>query len=317
MTADQHTGYHRNRTHCGLPSTFPALFLLLILEGAVPAVRATTGLEADWNKRPMPHSSLTTGGPQAQVHMVAMREVLGDTSVNTARLADLKARIQKCVEEKQRHAEPSRPPRIWPDHTISSRVDTYASANRAISYYMTVLYDVDYSDCSLTEEWGHRARLVSISGSCEIDLKKKTAQGVCGADGHAAAKRPFRRPRPDKAELAVAERDAAHNPSAAAFLAARRNFGAAGPIGSKTILGVRCDVVKTPYGTSCLSRGGAFPSYLATAEPVESSMVLETVSEIAITSYAVEARLDTQVSAAVFTPYLAAGFQIENRKAGP
>jgi hypothetical protein len=83
----------------------------------------------------------------------------------------------------------------------------------------------------------------------------------------------------------------------------------------KTILGIECDVWKTPFdpnGTACLSRGGSFVAAHATSGLTGSSMELEITSTLGVNLHAVKAALDAKVNASVFAPYLADGFEVTN-----
>lgn len=91
----------------------------------------------------------------------------------------------------------------------------------------------------------------------------------------------------------------------------------------KTIAGVECEVWNQLStndgglgGTVCATRGGSFSPPITGLNPGGAGVLLGTESEHGVKMKAVDARLDTQVSAQVsvqvFTPYLDAGFSIKD-----
>lgn len=297
--------------------------LLILCACAVsPASRATTEAEEDREKAPMPHESLASHGAMVKVHLVSGRSYLLGRAPNddASALSRMRAQVADCVREHNEHGLPSNPPRNWPDHSDSSRTDTYSAINRTITYSFSLAYVTNVSDCSLIEIKNVTANLYSSLGTCDIDLRAKTAHGVCDATGQATARAPIHRPPPTQAQITAFERDAAANPAMAALVAAMRAHPSNGTGERKTILGLECEVHPNPFdpdGTACVSRGGSFASLDAGGIPDLSGMALEMTSSVGINMLATKAKLDTQVNGAVFAPYLAGGFRITNTGARP
>ncbi|MRX10296.1 hypothetical protein GJ697_20905 [Pseudoduganella sp. FT25W] len=299
-----------------------SLFRLLILcLCTVPlAGRAATPAEQGMSSAPMPHALLAAPGAPVKVHLVSLRGYLIGQPDNAARLAMLHAEVEDCVRRNNAAGAASKPPRAWPEHVDSQRHDVYSAVNRTIHYTSALTYGVNQLDCSLTETHLSRASLFSSRGICDIDLLKKTAHGACDAAGQASAKPPSRRPGLTAEQIAAIERDAAGNPAKAAMAAAIRANPPSGTGEHKTILGIECDVWKSPLnpeGTVCLSRGGSFPASTAPGA-AQSAMALEEDSATSgIKLLATTAQLDTLVNGAVFTPYLSGGFRIANTGTRP
>jgi hypothetical protein len=228
-------------------------------------------------------------------------------------LDDLKAQVQSCVRAAQLAGRQARPSQVWPEYVNSIQRDTYDSANRSISYGTTLLYTVTPSDCSLLENRRTVATLTSSKGICEIDLGSKTAHGLCDTHAHADALPMVRTgaPAPDgRTSMSPAPNRAALDALQQAMKLAPGKSGE-----HKTILGIECDVWKTPFdpnGTACLSRGGSFVAAHATSGLTGSSMELEITSTLGVNLHAVKAALDTKVNANVFAPYLTDGFEVTN-----
>jgi len=303
----------KNRQPLNLAHRILRLALLAVLTGLSMSAVATTDAEDRMYKSPMPHEALGTSGARVQVHWVSMPGYLEGRPDNATQISNLKMNVQACIQEKRDVGAPVNPPRVWPDFISGQRIDTYSSVNRTINYVSSLIYGINVVDCSLMEIQGHVASLSSSKGICSIDLVAKTAHGVCDAGAHASARPPAHAPAPSAAELAKIERDSASNPAVAALAKAMRDHPPAGTGERKVIVGLDCDVWKNPFdpdGTICISRGGSFIAAQAGGGATQSGLVLEITSVAGLKSRAVGAQLDAMVSAAVFSPYLAAGFRI-------
>lgn len=287
------------------------LLVLLFLRSA-PA-GAATAAEQEFRTAPMPHMSMDTDGKPATVHLVRLVGYFEGSPGNAVRLAEMKAKVQQCVRDKQAVGMAAHPPTEWPDHDMNMRIDRYSSINRTIEYSSGLTYIVNIADCSLTAIRRDKASLFSSKGTCEIELHEKTAHGVCDSDGQANAAPPVRRAAITPAQMREMERQAPHDPGVAALLSATRQYGPTDTGERKVILGLDCDVQKNlfePGGTVCLSRGGSFVAQCATGALSQSSMGLELVSPVGGKMEATVAQLDTRVNGAVFVPYMAGGFRV-------
>lgn len=301
-----------------------ALCRLLVLCACAmsSASHATTEAEEDREKAPMPHESLSSHGAMVKVHLVSgLGYLLGRAPNDDASaLSRMHAEVADCIRYHHEHGLPSNPPRKWPDHGNSSRKDTYSAINRTISYTSSLAYATNQSDCSLIEVKIITAHLYSSLGTCDVDLREKTAHGACDATGQATARAPARQSPPSQAQIAAVERNATANPAMAALIAATRAHPPTGTGERKTILGLECEVHANPFdpdGTACMARGGSFASLDAGGAQNLSGMALEMTSIAGIKMLATKAKLDTLVNGAVFTPYLAGGFRITNTGARP
>ena len=256
---------------------------------------ATTGAEDSMKSAPLPHTVLPSSGARVKVHRVRLLGYLEGKPDNAAALASLKKDVSRCVANLGGNGVPTTPVRAWPDYLISLREDMYAAPNRTITYSFGIGYSLNLRDCSLAETVSSRAELVSMRGRCEIDLLAKTATGDCDARTHAEAPAP------------------PHMPAGAMNLKQLKAMGLT-PSGTgvtKVILGVSCEIHKQlpqldDGGTMCLGTGGTFP---VTLGPY-AGLLMESRSRISYNMTAREAKLDDQVGAAIFTPWLAAGFHI-------
>ena len=308
------TTHHYNVIYTGLRRSARAAIALVTFGGLVfTPVHAKTEGETALANSPLPHERLGAGRDSAKVHWVRLQGYFEGANGHAAMLDDLKAQVQSCVRAAQLAGRQARPPQVWPDYVNSTQRDSYDSANRSISYSTTLLYTVNPSDCSLLENRRMVATLASTKGICEIDLGSKTAHGSCDARAHADAPPMVRTgapapggrtsifPAPNREALDALEK------------AMKLAPGKSGE--HKTILGIECDVWKTPFdpnGTACLSRGGSFVAAHATSGLTGSSMELEITSTLGVNLRAVKAALDARVNANVFAPYLADGFEVTN-----
>lgn len=249
--------------------------------------------------------------------------LLGTLSLSAAAATDAEERLHKAPMPHQllgtngrAHGMPVNPPSAWPHFVNGERIDTYSSINRTIQYISGLADGINQVDCSLLEIERRVASLISRKGVCDVDLIEKTAHGACDADGHASARAPARVSSPASETIALAERNAAGNPAAAALAAAMRRYGAGQ---RKVIAGLECDVWNNPHvwnnpldpsGALCISRGGSFVAAHAADGQTQSGLELEVSSLEGVKLHAVDAKLDTMVDAAIFAPYLAGGFRI-------
>ncbi|MES2259669.1 MAG: hypothetical protein V4724_14190 [Pseudomonadota bacterium] len=274
------------------------------------SAQATTETENKMYHDPMPHALLGTGNATVTVHKKRLEGYWTVSSINASELAELKALTGKCIQDHQKNGVPINPPKTWPDFLHGARTDDYDAINRSIHYSRTQLYDLDLRDCSLMETKSFTASLSSSLGICSIDLIEKTAHGFCDATAHGNAPTPRRRSLLDKAKIDDIEKRWPASPGAAALVATMRQILANKTGDRKTILGFECDMWKDPInvnGMTCLYTGGSFRGRHA---PEGTS--LEMTSEYGINMHAIEAVFDTQVNAAVFAPYMAGGFTINN-----
>jgi len=282
---------------------------------------ATTPAEEKIFKAPMPHELLDSKGAAVKVHWARLDGYLEGKPDNETRLSQLKQQVQTCIDDHRRSGHPSKPPGAWPDHVLGLREDTYASANRSIHYSNSVTYAVNFNDCSLLEQISSRADLVSSKGACRMDLIHKTASGVCDANAHAdAIVLPHRAP-PDAAEIKAVMQKMAADPRMAAMAAAMQKVQASSNTRTgqkKTILGLECDVwnqdAATEGGTMCFARGGSFMAARTGQNPADAGLLLEIQSQSGFKMKAVDAKLDTEVNARVFAPYLSGGFVIKTTR---
>lgn len=308
------TTHQSNSTFTRLRRLACASTVLLITAGFAysPAYAKTEG-ETVLGNSPLPHERLGAGKDSVKVHWVRLQGYFEGANGHDAMMDELKSHVRSCVQAAQRDGRQARPPQVWPDYVQSIQRDTYDSSNRSISYGTTLLYTINPSDCSLVENRRTVAKLTSTKGICEIDLASYQAHGFCDARAHADAPPLIR-------TGAMAPNGRAVAPPAvgrAALDALEKAMKLApGKTGDrKTILGIQCDVWKSPFepnGTVCISLGGSFVAAHATFGLTDSSMELEMTSAIGVTARAIQAQLDAKVNATVFAPYLADEFQMTN-----
>lgn len=275
----------------GRPTRAAGLIYRLALSLLAGAAGAGTQTESAIFGAPMPHVSLTLDGAPVKVHRVRLQGRMGDDAMSASTLAELRQDVNACVSEHQRNGASSHPPKTWPDAVQSLRTDTYSARNRSIVYTHSVMYMMNIFDCSLREQVSALAELVSSKGVCEIDLIRKSATGVCDAGGHVDA------PAPGMILLAPG---------------IGRGTGV-----HKSILGVACEVWNlnpgVAGGTVCLAHGATFQPARAAGNPLEAGMQLELESRDNYNLRATEVRMDGEVSARVFVPYLSGGFEVQGR----
>lgn len=302
------TTHPRNRTILRLLARSATVLLASI--ACLPSY-ATREAETALINSPLPHERIGTGRASVKVHWVRLQGYFEGANGHAAMMDELKSHVRSCVQVMQRDGHQVRPPQVWPEYVWSHQRDTYDSANRSISYGTSLLYTVNPSDCSLVENRKTVATLTSTRGICEIDLASKEAHGFCDARAHADAP-----PRTRTGARALNDRAA---PPATVNRAALEALDKAmklvpGKSGErKTILGIECDVWKNsldPTGTICISLGGSFVASHATLGLTGSSMELEMTSTVGLNVQAIKAKLDANVNAAVFAPYLSDGFHV-------
>jgi hypothetical protein len=291
---------------------YAAVLLLAWTELAWSPAHAATENESAVSNSPMPHEKLGAGRESVKVHWVRLQGHVEGKSGHAALLDELKAAVQQCVRAPI--GGQSRPPKVWPDYVESIQSDTYAAANRTITYTTTLMYGLNPKDCSLLETRTVEAKLASAWGNCEIDFIHKTAHGVCDARAHADA--PAVVHVGLHAPISGGRAGAANGPSQAALAAmekAMKQFGLMKTAERKTIAGIECDVQTNALsGTLCVSRGGSFAGWPAGPGAAGSSMNLELTNVGGADARARRAQLDATVNAAVFAPYLAGDFKVTN-----
>lgn len=280
----------------------PAL-LALLLGSALPSAQAMTAAEKRVDTASAPHLALQGSGKMMLVHYVQSKDDHRN-EILASNLADLKQKVGFCVEANRRLGRPARPPREFPEKVLRANLFEYSAPNRRI------LYKVSYSvgmaeDCSLIETEDREASLSSVKGSCQIDLVRKTAHGVCDSKGHADAVRPPLAPGREQQEKTRAALEA--DPRMAKQMAMLRRLSANVPAGGAklTIAGLECEVMNAMASTSgCITRAGSFIPTVG----IEGVSLQGHWGPLGTT--AVAATLDMPAAPAIFTPYLNAGFTI-------
>lgn len=255
-----------------------------------------------------PHQRLGSAPRPITVHYVHLKDDYQASQILQADLRRLKTAVALCTEANRRAGKPANPPRVFPDQVLRSHEFEYAAPNRAITYFMTYLVQMD-DDCSLIELANVKAKLHSGKGTCQIDLDRKTAEGVCDAGGHADAPVP---PRPDPAGMEAAMAALAADPRMAKQMAIVRQLQspaamAKGP--RRTIAGFECRMdAPLPGIRGCISQAGSF------APASSAGMGMTLYREFAkYTATAVEAKFDLPLAPAIFTPYLGGGYTITSK----
>ena len=293
------------------PSTCARRAALLCLAVASSVACAGTALEEQILRTPMPHTQLAQGGPSVKVHYVRLHTDANESNIPRTMADSFKQNMMVCVKVKQKMGMRANPPAALPQFANGVHKDTYVSANRRITYLHQYVAVVNDTDCSLKEFESHTATLSSANGSCKIDLVARTAQGQCDGALHAGAPVPVGAPGNPAMQAQVARMAADPRTAAAAAQLQRMISGAgpgadavAGPSGvRKRVLGIECEVFNGAAGSSeCRARGGSFQ--------VPLGLVLEGRLAALSVSTAVQAKLDADVSASIFTPHSAGGFRV-------
>lgn len=278
-------------------------------------VSAGTPAEEKLFTATMPHESLAGGKGSVRVHHVRLQGYLEGNPSDKIRLAQLKDAVLACVRRHQSAGRDVAAPTEWPDHLLSSREDIYYAKNRRIRYSTVIGYGLNPSDCSLLEHISRTADLVSSKGACDVDLASRTARGTCPADGHANA--PTRQVPLDASSGGdEALKQLARDPRMAAAVASiQKALASTNPAAGKTkvILGHVCEVWDQPGapggGTACYTKSGSFVANREVA-PAEVGMLLDFDSQYGFKMRAISAKLDANVSPAVFSPYAQPGFTL-------
>lgn len=270
------------------------------------AAHAATAFERQADAPTAPHQRLASNRAPVTVHFVHLKDDYRDSPAQAAFLAELKQAVAICTEGRRRQGLPANPPTAFPDQVGHAHEFTYAAPNRSISYFIAYLAQMG-EDCSLLETETATAQLRSSKGQCDIDLKRKTAAGVCDPGGHADAAPPRLPPRlpPSRAQ---------YERSMAAQVAAIRQLtsgAATGPAAGerRTIAGFACEMMSGMPGIqSCISKAGSFVP--AGTGGLGVTLYRALGKE---TSTAVEAKFDMPVDAAIFAPYAQGGFSIRQK----
>lgn len=289
------------------------LFLLLFCCGPISAA---TPAEEKLFKASMPHEELAGGSNLVHLHHVRLQGYLEGNPSNKVRLAQLKEAVNACANRYQAAGRAVRVQSHWPDYLLSSREDIYYAENRSIRYSTVIAYGLNPADCSLIENVSHTADLISSKGACDVDLTSRTAKGFCPADGHASA--PVRRNHPDAVSGGdEALRQLARDPRMAAAVASIQDALASSKTATgktKMILGLECEVWDQPAapggGTACYTKKGSFIPGREVGREAEAGMLLDFDSKFGFKMKAVSAKLDTNVTQAIFSPYTQPGFTL-------
>ncbi|MDN4059683.1 hypothetical protein QPK31_15765 [Massilia sp. YIM B02769] len=275
----------------------------LLLGCALSPAQAMTAVEKRVDTASAPHLTLGGGGKTMLVHYVQSKDD-HRVGILASNLADLKQKVAFCVEANRRLGRPVRAPREFPEQVGRTNAFEYSAPNRRILY--TVNYSVRMADdCSLVETEDREASLSSVKGSCEIDLVRKTAHGVCDRGGHADAVRTPLAPGREQQEKTRAALEA--DPRMAKQMAVLRRLSANVPASGEklTIAGLECEVVNAMGSTSgCITRAGSFIPTVG----LEGVSLRGHFGGLGTT--AVAAKLDMPVNPAIFTPYVNGGFTI-------
>ncbi len=288
-----------------------AVALTLAL-AALPCQAGTTlERQAEADAKTAPHQRLGPVAKPVLVHYVHLKDDFQASPVTQVTVRQLRELIPMCVEGNRRLGRPANPPPTLPDQPRRSHTYEYAGPNRTITY--TLNYHATMAeDCSLLEGISLNAKLRSSKGTCLIDLKRKTAKGVCDASGHADA--PSRPPPGDAPSLQASLAPLAADPRMARQIAALRQLpGADKPMAGprRTIAGVDCQMIEPMAGTrGCISWAGSFVPTVNAARGM--SLYVEFAKEILV---ATEARFDLPLDPAIFTPYLDGGYTITGKDA--
>ena len=282
--------------------------------------RAMTPAEEALLKTPMPHEKFQVTESLVKVHYVRLQGYLEGNPSNAIRLAQLKEAVKACLHWHEKEGREVHPPTTWPDFLQRSREDVYYASNRSIRYLTTIAYDVNQEDCSLYENITQSADLVSMSGSCDIDLKARSAKGYCPANGHASA--PVKRAGPTvMADEAL--KQMAVDPRMAATVENIRKVlkeSSTGTGRKREILGLECEVWDQPAvpggGTACFTKAGSFVPSVSARNQGEAGMLVELDTKFGFKMKAVSAKVDTTVSSVVFVPYQQAGFTFMKSQRG-
>lgn len=259
-------------------------------------------------KAPMPHEQFR-GGDKIKVHYVSRHRL--DPIGKGETLKSLRQQVQKCVASTTAGGRKVNPPTTWPEEAmLEMRFDSYYAFNRGITYEHGVQFGVHPVDCSLLEVEVSTAVLQSSYGMCHIDLLNKFYKGECDPKAHERAQvtplAPTPPPGQQEADLARMK----SNPKLAAMAAAMEAAQAVvpKPTGAvKAFDGVKCDVmaVNAPVkGTLCVMRGGSFVPSIQAVETGLPGVLLETNLPKVGVVVTDRVKLDAEVGAAVFTPYL-------------
>jgi hypothetical protein len=281
-------------------------------------ISAATPAEEKLFKALMPHELLVAGSNLVRVHHVRLQGYFEGNPSNKVRLVQLKEAVNACVTRYKTAGRDVRLQTDWPDNLLSSREDIYYAENRSIRYSTVIGYGLNPADCSLMENVSRTADLVSSKGFCDVDLALKTAEGSCSADGHASA--AVGRRRLDSASGSdEALKQLARDPRMAAAVASIQNALASSKTATgktRVILGLECDVWEQPAapggGTACYTRKGSFIPSREVGHQAEAGMLLDFDSKYGFKIKAVGAKLDTNVTQAVFSPYTQPGFTLSS-----
>ncbi|QOY94475.1 hypothetical protein IM543_00665 [Massilia sp. UMI-21] len=293
---------------------FAAMFLPTLVASA------TTLAEEALLRTPMAHEIFRGRGGVVQVHYVRLQGYLEGNPSNAIRLEQLKETVKACLRRRKTEGKPVRPPTTWPDFLQRSREDVYYATNRSIRYLTNIAYDVNQDDCSLYENVTQSADLVSMAGSCDVDLKAKNAKGYCPADGHASA--PVTRAGPPVMADEVLKQMAADPRMATAVenirKALKKLSTATGM--KREVLGFECEMWDQPAapggGTACYTKAGSFVPSLGARNQGEAGMLVELDTKFGFKMKAVSVKTDTVVSSLVFVPYRQEGFTSTNSQRG-
>jgi len=287
---------------------FTATWILAL--AALPCQAGTTlERQAEADARIAPHQRLGQVAKPVLVHYVHLKDDFQTSPIVQGGVRQLRELMPICVEGNRRLGRPVNPPPTLPDQTLRTHRFEYAGPNRTIIYTLTY-HATMAEDCSLLEWIELNARLRSSKGNCTIDLKRKTAEGVCDATGHADA--PPQPLRGNAASLQAALAPLAADPRTARQIAALRQLPGAGkPVEGprRTIAGVECQMMEALAGArSCISRAGSFVPTANAANGM--ALYIDVAREVMV---ATEARFDLPLDPAIFTPYLGGGYTITGK----
>lgn len=281
--------------------------VLLAIALSAPLASAQTALEDKVFKAPMAHTQIT-GGTPLKAHYVRLVTAGQDTKMADMSAKMLQEGLRACLAEKTATGAKANPPKVLPKLSNGVVTDTYYAPNRQVTYRRHYQAGLNATDCSLDEYETHEAVVESSIGSCKLDMMTGQSEGQCNMAAHAKAPVTPAPAREDNLEAQMAKM-AADPRTAVAAAQMRKLVGnkGGGPTGEKkTLLGIECDVVQgMGMARVCRARGGSFkPATFAGANP---GIILEDRLEGVSESKAVQAKLDADISAAVFAPQARAG----------